>query len=429
VLSNSEHRDSGQERVALKDERLVYRACSMAFAKSLGMSSPVDVIGKTDFDLFPGHVARQQISLDSRAMHSAEADISAIALGSSGNQVVIVRTPVLSADQKVQGIDVRLLSGTAANAPPSAFVVDYQTLVNDGIQGNLIFSDDSILFANFNAAQVLGFPDVRTITEQGQVKELFSEVELARIFQRAKRETDPERAQDENLAQRLTLSATTRGGQSVRLISRVAHVQWGAALATLLSFVDIAMPRGIVPKNPTPKVNVEPEPEPVPDPSPVPALAPEAAPKPDSQPEAEVETEQEPEHRPLQNGESKKSPSIVADIGQNSAAKPAANIAQFPASQSGSERRPLVPSDFQKLRVSEQRFRHYARAAADFFWELDEKLMFRFVSEDLARVLGIPRHHLVGRTHRQLIDHPSNINDLNHWNEQLERLNEVLAAM
>jgi len=263
VLSSKEQSDSGQECVALKDERLVYRACSMAFAKSLGMSSPVDVIGKTDFDLFPGHVARQQISLDSRAMHSAEADISAIALGASGTQVVIVRTPVLSSDQKVQGIDVRLLSGIAANASPSAIAVDYQTLVNDGTQGNLIFSDDSILFANFNAAQVLGFPDVRTITEQGQVKDLFSEVELARIFQRAKLESDPNRPRDENLAQRLTLTTTTRGGQSVRLISRVAHVQWGAALATLLSFVDIAMPRGIVPKNPILPLRLKLRPSPI----------------------------------------------------------------------------------------------------------------------------------------------------------------------
>lgn len=378
MLKASGTADSGEERVALKDEKLVYRACSMAFAQSLGMSSPREVIGKTDFDLFPGHVARQQVSLDSRALTSAEADISAITLGSMGNQAVIVRTPVVSADQQVRGIDIRLLGGPTVNKLRSAVTIDYQTLVNDGIQGSLIFSDDGILFANLNAARVLGFSDARTITEQGLVKELFSEVELARISQRANRQSDESSATEDGATQRLTLTAMSLTGEPVRLISRVAYVQWGSARATLLSFVDIAMPPGM----------------------------------PASRPASDE-----------RGSDTTTAAAGVAPLPENDAANAPVNQSRLNQAAARTDRTPLVPSDLQKLRVSEQRFRHYARAAADFFWELDEKLMFRFVSEDLERVLGIPRHHLVGRTHRQLIDHPANINDVNHWNEQLERLN------
>ena len=68
------------DRVALKDQHLVYRACSTAFARSLGKNSPDEIIGKTDFDIFPRQVAREQMALDSQTIFSAQADISAINL-------------------------------------------------------------------------------------------------------------------------------------------------------------------------------------------------------------------------------------------------------------------------------------------------------------------------------------------------------------
>jgi len=50
----------------------------------------------------------------------------------------------------------------------------------------------------------------------------------------------------------------------------------------------------------------------------------------------------------------------------------------------------------QNLRLNLQRYRHYTSAAADFFWEIDEKLMFRVVSDQLINILGVPREYLVG---------------------------------
>ncbi len=347
MLSRSGVLGQSSDRVALKDERLIYRACSMAFAQSVGRLSPEEVIGKTDFDLFPGDVAREQMALDSQAIFSAQADISAINLGSTDEnaepkQAMIVRTPVVTTDNHVRGIDIRLLGGPSINTPRSAVTIDYQTLVNDGIQGSLIIAKESILFADDNAARVLGYSSAQALIDHGRVSDLFSEEEHKRALEMAVTDLSAPVAP---AAQRVNLQARSKTGSLVRLITRVTHVQWGASRATLLSFVDVA----------------------VTDPAVVDTVKP---------------------------------PAIV----------PAQQLAEI-----------------KRIRANEIRFRHYASAAADFFWELDSKLTFRVVSDGLANVLGIPRDHIVGRSHSQLLDHPANINEESHWSDHLQQLNDHAA--
>lgn len=347
MLSRSGVLGQSSDRVALKDERLIYRACSMAFAQSVGRLSPEEVIGKTDFDLFPGDVAREQMALDSQAIFSAQADISAINLGSTDEnaepkQAMIVRTPVVTTDNHVRGIDIRLLGGPSINTPRSAVTIDYQTLVNDGIQGSLIIAKESILFADDNAARVLGYSSAQALIDHGRVSDLFSEEEHKRALEMAVTDLSAPVAP---AAQRVNLQARSKTGSLVRLITRVTHVQWGASRATLLSFVDVA----------------------VTDPAVVDTVKP---------------------------------PAIV----------PAQQLAEI-----------------KRIRANEIRFRHYASAAADFFWELDSKLTFRVVSDGLANVLGIPRDHIVGRSHSQLLDHPANINAESHWSDHLQQLNDHAA--
>ena len=216
------------DRVALKDERLVYRACSMAFALSVGRESPDDVIGKTDFDLFPGEIAREQMALDSQAMFSALADISAIQLAVSGVeelvQAMIVRTPIVAVDNQVRGLDIRLLGGPQLNAPRSAFTIDYQTLVNDGIQGSLIIDHSSVLFANDMAARVLGYTSAQALIDNGLVSELFSEQEYQRAIHMAATDLNTPVCPGD---QHINLQAHSLTGSTVRLIARVTPVQWG----------------------------------------------------------------------------------------------------------------------------------------------------------------------------------------------------------
>lgn len=352
----------GNDRVALKDERLIYRACTLAFAHSVGRHSPEEIIGKTDFDLFPGAVAREQMTFDSQTIFSARADISVIDLAphddaDSPSQAMIVRTPVMSDDGQVRGIDIRLLGGPVYSAPKSAVSIDYQTLVNDGIQGSLIVSRQSVLFANDNAARVLGYPTAQSLIDSVQVSDLFTVTEYSKAVEHAAKGlthvADAKR-------DRVTLMASSRVGSLVRLIARVTHVQWGASRALLISFVDVA---------------------------------------------------------------------FFDDADQQNM------LGQLPTSTKTGATRVGQPSssmsvkqvdDLRRLRTNEQRFRHYASAGSDFFWEIDAKLTFRVVSNGLANVLGMPRERIIGRTLEQLLELPANVNDDSHWKTHLQQLKDGL---
>ncbi|MBX2886610.1 MAG: EAL domain-containing protein, partial [Granulosicoccus sp.] len=79
------------------------------------------------------------------------------------------------------------------------------------------------------------------------------------------------------------------------------------------------------------------------------------------------------------------------------------------------------------LPESERRYRHYARASADFFWELDDQLRFSFVSEEAEQVLDVSTDALLGLTHEELLDSDNNTNPETHWDSQLERLSSRQA--
>jgi len=213
MLSNTDLLEQQSDRVALKDIQLVYRACSKSFAQSLGFDSPDEVIGKTDFDLFPDETARIQLSLDSQTVYSAQADISAIALGTSKSHAMIVRTPVFGANGQVTGIDLRLVGGPMLTPPKSVVTVDFQTLVDDGIQGSLIFSKNDILFANDNAANVFGFSDAQTLADQGDISDFFSAAVIGQLTSTSSNQADLAQAK------RFSVPALTRDGKPLRLVA------------------------------------------------------------------------------------------------------------------------------------------------------------------------------------------------------------------
>ena len=53
------------------------------------------------------------------------------------------------------------------------------------------------------------------------------------------------------------------------------------------------------------------------------------------------------------------------------------------------------------LRESEQRFRDFTAAAADYFWEMDESLRFSYFSDRMAEVTGVKKEELLGRTRQE----------------------------
>jgi len=380
MLSRVDSRDTADDRVALKDDRLVYRACSMAYARSLGVASPDEIVGKTDFDLFPRAVAREQMALDSRAIHSGQSDIGTLPLsaraGEGIGRAMIVRTPLMTPSRDVKGIDIRLLGGPLVDDSTPEEAVDYRTLVSNAIQGSLIFAGDEILFANENAARVLGYPGAALLVDEGSVSEVFSTDERARIANALRRIREAE-LEERRVNARLTLTASTRFDEQVRLIARGTPVQWGALSATLLSFVDVALP--------------------------------------------------DRRRRPLTDRLfTARAMPPVATVAPASARRQLASSRKDLAGSAESNvvvTEQLTAADrLKQLRASEQRFRHYARAGADFFWEIDGALMFRSVSAEIETVFGVPREHLIGRTHRQLADHPASADEASHWETHLDNI-------
>jgi|GEM_PF-3039952 len=58
------------------------------------------------------------------------------------------------------------------------------------------------------------------------------------------------------------------------------------------------------------------------------------------------------------------------------------------------------------LRESEGRFRDFAEAASDWFWEMDASLRFTFISERFSEVAGVPIDSLIGKSRDDLQQQP-----------------------
>ncbi len=53
------------------------------------------------------------------------------------------------------------------------------------------------------------------------------------------------------------------------------------------------------------------------------------------------------------------------------------------------------------LQASEVRFKEFAEAASDWFWEMDKNLRWTYLSERFTTVTGIPQDHLLGKTRQE----------------------------
>jgi len=210
-----------------------------------------------------------------------------------------------------------------SRAARSTAGINYQSLVDQGLQGSLVLQNDRVVFANKNAAQMLGFASAPALLDRPSVAALFERDSWNRIHRGApslheKRSTRP---------LRLKLDAFTATGDEIALLAKTQDITWQGAAAILLSFVDIEL---------------------------------------------------------------QSSATVV-------------------------------------LPESERRYLHYAKASADFFWELDEQLRFSFVSEEIESVLAIDSSDIIGQTHQQLLALENNPEPADHWDAQLEKLSSRKA--
>jgi len=74
-----------------------------------------------------------------------------------------------------------------------------------------------------------------------------------------------------------------------------------------------------------------------------------------------------------------------------------------------------------ELQESRQRFRDFAEASSDWFWEMDENLRFTWFSQDVERVTGVPAAWHYGKTREEI-----GVPDMPHalWEGHLETLKQ-----
>ena len=376
--------------VALKDTNLAYRACSMAFAQSIGCASPDEVVGRTDYDLLSKSSALRQRELDLHTLRSAKADINTLRLGGHANQAnagtaMIVRTPVLGEANHVCGIDIRLIGGPSIHTARAAPQVDYGQLMKEGLQGSIIINDNKVLFATDEAAHTLGYDSVEQLKSTTQLNDLFTPEQRIHLSRAALAETaDPARTT------RARVTARRRDGRGVRLITRAAIITWGSAPAILLSLIDTAVAQSVERK---PVVKTQPLKE-----------------SPPVGGDAKRMLEQLDELQravPLNNSR--------IDGGSGQASRQINRLNQALVQK---------PQESSSLAAVAQRYHDLVKATTDCFWEMDERLVFRMVSKPSKDVLGIENKQLVGRSFQQWLEMPANINDSAHWEEHLQRLQD-----
>jgi len=181
MLNRSDQSGNVRERVALKSRDLIYLACSRDFARALGFDSPEQLIGKTDIQLFPLDRARHEIQLDTRTLETAKPEITMLMLD-SGQQLIVVRVPVMSPRGTVTGIDIRLLGSTDTTKSQSGSGSNnFQSMAESGLQGSLVIRNEVALYANENAAALFGLESADDITARTSIVSLFPKEEWPRI--------------------------------------------------------------------------------------------------------------------------------------------------------------------------------------------------------------------------------------------------------
>lgn len=115
------------------------------------------------------------------------------------------------------------------------------------------------------------------------------------------------------------------------------------------------------------------------------------------------------EHKSAQQNQTSKQHNLMPDASAASVAAHAVVV-------------PRVPGSVEKL--DQDRYRHYATASADFFWETDSALCFSRISPEIETVLGVAVGSLIGRTHQQLLERTGDANDDDLVTQHLQTLAE-----
>ncbi len=360
LKSHSPNNSKSFDCFATKDLNLIYRSCSQSYALELGFSSPQQLIGKTDIELYSSAKSKELLLLESSLILFAKVNVSPFKADSQMPLVshkVIVRKPLFSSEGRVSGLDIRIItrepgkveveSGKSSVSVESLSIVDphqhgitldqltirksdisvvrkansadFRHLMDAMPHGVMVFRADTILYVNRTAANILGYVAPAQLLRLGTV------TSVLQLDDWVKKNTSiqlPVARYQSQLAEKIELLGIAKNGHRLVLQAQAQIVRWLDESAIQLSFVD----------------NTE---------------------------------------------------------------------------QALSE---------QMLAESEQRFKSYAEASADFFWEMDKSLRFTYMSEQAESAFGLSVNELIGLSSQDFAKNTKLEEELESWTEQLDRL-------
>ncbi len=361
MINSSKLAKPAVECVALKDVDLIYRACSRSFAEAMGFISPDQLIGKTDIDLFAPEEALQMLKLESELVLTGKSSV----------------TPC------------RKFHSRSHNWAAERLVLR-KPVYSDG---NIISGIDiKIVIEPFNESGDKSEPEAKELKDT-RTHSSHSGISIDHLTTRQSDISVVRKAQNTDFRQ-----LTDRIPHGVVIFRGVKLLYANRAAAGLLGYVSQTelMRTGFV--------------------SSILRIDEWIKRHSASQLPVNARQSQIAERFELQ-GIHKDGHSLVLDA----QAQEVFWLNEKAVLMSFVDRTEQALTE-QMLVESELRFKSYAEASADFFWEMDENLKFTYLSEEIEHALGIPVKQLIGGSSQELAFRSDSEDVRDHWTEQLDRL-------
>ncbi|MCF2137713.1 MAG: PAS domain S-box protein [Candidatus Thorarchaeota archaeon] len=155
------------QSVFWKDTNSVYLGCNDAFARLAGLSSPEEVVGKTDYDLpWLKEESESYIALDKQVIETGESIFGLVEqLHTADGQVVwseTTKVPLYDTQGNIIGVLGTLHDVTERQEKEEAIQHSeqkYRTLAESSLQGLAIITREGVRYANTALWKLLGIPE------------------------------------------------------------------------------------------------------------------------------------------------------------------------------------------------------------------------------------------------------------------------------
>lgn len=230
---------TGRKRnAALKDRQLVYRACTLGYARNLQLGSPDQLVGRTDADFLSeesGYLIQQA---EQRVLETGIPEVTdGRHLSPRLEGLVFLRSPVLSRHDEITGVEINVVNQKEFQHSYQALFasnLQFRSLLNKAPFGLLVHRDFETLYQNAQWTRLVakGAPYQMTAEELRAMLQ-------SRSLHRSNRGTVKRTETD---GETLSITTIERDGYLLSLSSH--EVRWNDQPATVVFCVENNLPVG-----------------------------------------------------------------------------------------------------------------------------------------------------------------------------------------